>query len=93
MVSTSCQRSTLPWARTARAAAACSAAMPDTLAVVAGVLLIGTINYALKLDRVSEVVLIIVTGSLLILSVVAPTITDALRRARHARRVRSAPLP
>ncbi|MFC3300638.1 ABC transporter permease [Arthrobacter agilis] len=60
--------------------------------VLAGVLLIGTINYALKLDRVSEVVLIIVTGSLLILSVVAPTIPTALRRARHARRVRSAPL-
>lgn len=61
--------------------------------VLAGVLLIGTINYALKLDRVSEVVLIIVTGSLLIISVVAPNIASAIKGARHARRVRTAPLP
>ncbi|BBE24252.1 sugar ABC transporter permease [Arthrobacter sp. MN05-02] len=61
--------------------------------VLAGVLLIGTINYALKLDRVSEVVLIIVTGPLLIISVVAPNIASAIKGARHARRVRTAPLP
>jgi rhamnose transport system permease protein len=61
--------------------------------VLAGVLLIGTINYALKLDRVSEVVLIIVTGSLLIISVVAPNIASAIKQARHSRRVRTAPLP
>ncbi len=61
--------------------------------VLAGVLLIGTINYALKLDRVSEVVLIIVTGSLLIISVVAPSVASAIREARRTRRVRSAPLP
>lgn len=61
--------------------------------VLAGVLLIGTINYALKLDRVSEVVLIIVTGSLLIISVVGPNIASAIKRVRHTRRVRTASLP
>lgn len=56
--------------------------------VVAGVLLIGTINYALRLGRVSDVVLIIVTGTLLIVSVVAPSIAAAVKRNRHDRRVR-----
>lgn len=56
--------------------------------VVAGVLLIGTINYALRLGRVSDVVLIIVTGTLLIASVVTPSIVDAVKRRRHDRRVR-----
>ena len=56
--------------------------------VVAGVLLIGTINYALRLGRVSDVVLIIVTGTLLIVSVVAPSIFDAVKRRRHDRRLR-----
>jgi rhamnose transport system permease protein len=56
--------------------------------VIAGVLLIGTINYALRLGRISDVVLIIVTGSLLIASVVAPSVFDALKRWQHDRRVR-----
>jgi rhamnose transport system permease protein len=56
--------------------------------VVAGVLLIGTINYALRLDRVSDVVLIIVTGSLLIASVVAPSVFAAVAGWRHERRLR-----
>lgn len=56
--------------------------------VFAGVLLIGTINYALRLGRVSEVILIIVTGALLIVSVVTPSIGAALRRAAHDRRIR-----
>jgi rhamnose transport system permease protein len=56
--------------------------------VVAGVLLIGTINYALRLGRVSDVVLIIVTGALLIISVVTPSIVDAAKRWRHDRRMR-----
>ena len=51
--------------------------------VIAGVLLIGTLNYALRLARVSDVVLIIVTGLLLIVSVVAPSIGSAIRRWRH----------
>ncbi len=55
--------------------------------VIAGVLLIGTINYALRLGRISDVVLIIVTGTLLIASVVAPSVFDAIRRWQHDRRV------
>jgi rhamnose transport system permease protein len=55
--------------------------------VIAGVLLIGTINYALRLNRVSDVVLIIVTGSLLIASVVAPSVWSAIKAWRHDRRV------
>jgi len=55
--------------------------------VVAGVLLIGIVNYALRLQRISDVVLIIVTGSLLIISVVGPSLFDWLRRAQHDRRV------
>lgn len=57
--------------------------------VVAAVLLIGTINYGLRLDRVSDVVLIIVTGTLLIASVVGPRIAEALGRRRYQRRVRA----
>jgi rhamnose transport system permease protein len=56
--------------------------------VVAGVLLIGSLNYALRLGRVSDVVLITVTGLLLIFSVVAPSIGSAVREWRHTRRVR-----
>jgi rhamnose transport system permease protein len=55
--------------------------------VVAGVLLIGVVNYALRLQRISDVVLIIVTGSLLIISVVGPSLFGWLRRLRHDRRV------
>ncbi|GER22241.1 sugar ABC transporter permease [Zafaria cholistanensis] len=56
--------------------------------VIAGVLLIGTLNYALRLGRVSDVVLITVTGLLLIVSVVAPSMGAAIRQWRHTRRVR-----
>ncbi|MEC5190839.1 MULTISPECIES: ABC transporter permease [unclassified Arthrobacter] len=56
--------------------------------VIAGVLLIGTLNYALRLARVSDVVLITVTGLLLIVSVVAPSVGTAIREWRHSRRVR-----
>ena len=56
--------------------------------VFAGVMLIGTINYALRLGRVSDVVLIIVTGALLIASVVAPSIGAAIKRIAHDRRIR-----
>ena len=57
--------------------------------VVAAVLLIGVVNYGLRLGRVSEVVLIIVTGTLLIASVVAPSVGQAISRRRHDRRVRA----
>lgn len=56
--------------------------------VVAAVLLIGTINYALRLGRVSDVVLIIVTGSLLVVSVIIPSITARLAKWAHDRRLR-----
>lgn len=54
--------------------------------VIGGVLLIGTINYALRLARVSDVVLSIVTGTLLVASVVAPSVIVWAKRRRHARR-------
>ena len=54
---------------------------------VAGVLVIGVINYSLRLQRISDVVLIIVTGTLLIASVVGPSIFEWLRKVRHDRRV------
>ena len=56
--------------------------------VIAGVLLIGTLNYALRLASVSDVVLITVTGLLLIVSVVAPSVGSAIKQWRHTRRVR-----
>lgn len=56
--------------------------------VVAGVLLIGSLNYALRLDRVSDVVLVTLTGMLLIASAVAPSIGAAIGRRRHDRRLR-----
>lgn len=56
--------------------------------VIAGVLLIGTINFALRLGRISDVVLIIVTGTLLIASVVGPSIFASVQQWQHDRRVR-----
>ncbi len=55
--------------------------------VIAGVLLIGTINYALRLNRISDVVLIIVTGSLLIASVVGPSVWSGIKSWQHDRRI------
>lgn len=57
------------------------------LGVTTGVLLIGTINYTLRLGRVSDVALIIVTGTLLIASVITPSIADAINRRRTDLRV------
>jgi len=56
--------------------------------VIAGVLLIGTINFALRLERISDVVLIIVTGTLLIASVIAPNVFEAVRTWRQRQRMR-----
>jgi len=54
--------------------------------VVGGVLLIGVLTYSLRLAKVPETALIIVTGSLLVLSVVAPSIVSwARERLRLAR--------
>lgn len=55
--------------------------------VVAAVGLIGTITYSLRLERVSDVVLIIVTGSLLIASVVAPRILEVAKSLQHRRKL------
>lgn len=55
---------------------------------ITGVLVISTINYALRLQRVPDVVLIIITGSLLIISVVGPSAFAAIRARSHSRRVR-----
>jgi rhamnose transport system permease protein len=49
--------------------------------------MIGVINYSLRLQRISDVVLIIVTGTLLIASVVGPSIFEWMRKVRHDRRV------
>jgi rhamnose transport system permease protein len=53
-------------------------------AVVAAVFLLGTIRNALTLNDVSDEVLTIVTGSLLLLSVLGPSLAARLPRARSA---------
>ena len=58
------------------------------IGTITGVLIISVINYALRLQRVPDVVLIIITGSLLIISVVAPSVIAALNRRRASARNR-----
>ncbi len=53
---------------------------------ITGVLIISVLNYALRLQRVPDVVLIIITGTLLIVSVVAPSVLANLRERRVRRR-------
>lgn len=53
--------------------------------VMSGVLLLGTIRNALQLHGVSSDVLMVVTGLLLIVSVVAPNVTARLRARRPPR--------
>jgi rhamnose transport system permease protein len=60
--------------------------------VVAAVLLLGTLSNALQLADVSADTLTIVTGGLLIISVVAPNVGERIRAARH-RRQRARALP
>jgi rhamnose transport system permease protein len=55
--------------------------------VVGGVLLIGALTYALRLAKVPETALIIVTGSLLVISVVAPSISAWAREKIRLNRV------
>lgn len=57
--------------------------------VVTGVLLIGTVTYALRLARVPETALTIVTGVLLILSVVTPSALGWWRERRRRSRISS----
>ncbi|GAB2845832.1 ABC transporter permease [Microbacterium insulae] len=64
------------------------------LGAVTGVLLIATITYAMRLQRIPDVTLVIVTGVLLIASVIGPRVLDALRERSHVRRVqRTLPRP
>lgn len=56
---------------------------------VCGVMTVGVINYALRLNRIPEVVLVTVTGLLLIGSVVAPSVVTAWKEWRKKRRSRS----
>ena len=53
---------------------------------VCGVLIIGVVNYALRLNRIPEVVLVTITGLLLIVSVVAPSVVASWSNWRHRRR-------
>jgi rhamnose transport system permease protein len=58
------------------------------IGVVAGVLIIRTVNYSLQLAGLPDTVLTIVTGTLLLLSVIAPSVTGRIRRASELRRSR-----
>ncbi len=53
---------------------------------VCGVLTVGVINYALRLNRVPEVALVTITGLLLIASVVAPSVVASWQQWRHRKR-------
>jgi rhamnose transport system permease protein len=53
-----------------------------------GVLLIASINYSLRLQRIPDVILITITGTLLIVSVVGPSVFASVRQWLHVRRVR-----
>lgn len=58
----------------------------SVIGAITGVLVISVVNYALRLQRVPDVVLIIITGTLLIVSVVAPSALAAIRRRRDSSR-------
>lgn len=58
--------------------------------VLAGVLLLGTLTNALQLANISADVVNVVTGVLLIVSVLAPNVLSAIRSARAARAARAA---
>jgi len=61
--------------------------------VLAGVLLLGTLRNALQLADVPADTLTIVTGSLLILSVIAPNVARSVRNAATRRRSGRPPVP
>jgi rhamnose transport system permease protein len=63
----------------------------NILGVVCAVLLLGTIRDALTLNDVSDDVLTIVTGSLLLLSVLGPSLAARVREARTNQTPRGAP--
>ncbi len=53
---------------------------------VFGVFTVGVLNYALRLNRIPEVVLVMITGLLLIGSVVAPSVVSAVKDWRSRNR-------
>jgi rhamnose transport system permease protein len=57
----------------------------SVLGVVVGVLIIRTVNYSLQLGGLPDTALTIVTGGLLVLSVVAPSVSARLTAAREHR--------
>jgi rhamnose transport system permease protein len=57
--------------------------------VVAGVLIIRTVNYSLELAGLPDTVLTIVTGTLLVLSVIAPSVLAGIKRTTDRRRSRN----
>lgn len=57
------------------------------LGAMTGVLFIATITYAMRLQRIPDVTLVIVTGALLIISVVGPSLFASVRQWLHVRRV------
>jgi rhamnose transport system permease protein len=64
------------------------------LGVICAMLLLGTLRNALTLNDVSAEVLTIVTGSLLLLSVLGPSVTARVREALRLRRnVETPPTP
>jgi rhamnose transport system permease protein len=61
--------------------------------VLAGVLLLATLQNALRLEDVTNEALNIVTGLLLIISVLLPNISRSVRTAAQRRRLRRTPIP
>jgi rhamnose transport system permease protein len=59
--------------------------------VVAGVLLIRTVNYSLQLAGLPDTVLTIVTGTLLVLSVIAPSVSARMRLSADRKRSQNLP--
>jgi rhamnose transport system permease protein len=57
--------------------------------VVGGALVIYSVNYALELFGLPDTVLTIVTGSLLVISVIAPSISARLRPVLQRRRLKT----
>ena len=62
-------------------------------AVVCAVFLLGTIRNALTLNDVSAEILTIVTGSLLLLSVLGPSVWARIQERRHSRAASAVPPP
>jgi rhamnose transport system permease protein len=61
--------------------------------VIAGVVLLASLQNALRLSDVSNEALNVVTGVLLIASVLAPNLANAVRTAVRRRRHRTEPTP